>query len=339
MKYFLNLFLILWVWVFLTGVGFISFFAKKKQPVAPVTQTQSKTESKKESKKKSSQAEKEKSEQQKSSVLIQGKHVSSINIQPAKKWDISGGVEKKSKQKKQSIFVLKNQSEVSIKTPPQSLFIIMESVGQITVKNLKNTHLHISVKTGNVAITHSQGSFQVSVDNGQVELTNNKGKLEVHSYLAPIRMAQFDGSVVVRSYSGEVKIETSKGPMDVKSFSSPLSFLNTNGSLRFDGEKSPIKLRNHAGDVQGYSHKGSVTGSFIPSQAKIETGSGDIRLYFKSSKARVEAQSWEGKVLAPKYFYKDRAGGVYKAHGSMRDRGDVPGQVSLKSKTGKISIL
>ena len=328
MKVLIKLFFILIAYIFVSSFSFLSL-AKKEQ-------TKLKQQ---ESKQKSHKNKKEETENKQTSVLIQGKHLSSIDIQPAKEWDISGDIERKSRHKNQKLFLLKNKSAVRIQTPPQIILVVAESVDKITVKNLKNTTLHISVKTGSISITNSRGSFQVSVDNGQIDLTNNKGKLEVHSYAAPVTISQFDGSAVVRSYSGVVKVENSNGKWDVKSFSSSLSFFNTNGSLQFGGEKSDVKLKSHKGDVSGYSHKGSVTGSFTPSQVKIETVSGDIRLYFKSSKARVEAHSWEGKVLAPKYFYKDRAGGVYKAYGSIKDRGDHPGQVSLKSKTGKISIL
>ena len=274
---------------------------------------------------------------EKESLHIRGEDLSKISIYSGEKLRWEGTAVRK-RQKEGVVLKLKDP-EVKIYTPLKKIYIVLDSVDQIEVQGLKKVQVVLSLRKAQVSVRGSEGEFQVSVDEGQVYFEKNKGKAEVHSYLAPIHIVEHEGPLQVRSYSSSVRIEKSQGVFNVQSFSSPLYFVRVQGDLNFDSEKSNVKFRQYKGSVKGYTNKGGVSGSFTPDRVQIETGSGPIHLYFAGSKARVEAQSWEGRVLAPGYFYKDRAGGVYKAYGSIRGRGEASGYAYLKSRSGKISIL
>ena len=270
-------------------------------------------------------------------LYITGEDISKLSVSSGKKLKWEGSAVRKS-QKKGVVLKLKDP-EVKIYTPSKKIYIVLDSVDQIEMRGLKKVQVVLSLRKAQVSVRESEGKFQVSLDEGRIYFEKNKGKAEIHSYLAPIHIVEHEGPLRVRSYSSSVRIEKSQGAFNVQSFSSPLYFVQVQGDLNFDSEKSNVQFKRYKGNVKGYTNKGKVSGSFTPDRVQIETGSGAIHLYFAGSKARVEAQSWEGRVLAPGYFYKDRAGGVYKAYGSIRGRGSAEGYAYLKSRSGKISIL
>ena len=271
-------------------------------------------------------------------LRIQGAHAISLKIEPGKKLKTTGSVDI-DKQRDHFLLVLGDQAEVTVKTPFPSISIVLQSLENLEIKNLKQANIKVSIKKAKLLVKNNQGDLQVHLDEGRLEAKSHKGNVEVHSYLAPVFFEHLKGSLKIASLRAPLNIFQSQGRFDIQSFSGVIKLEKLSGHLTFHAEKSKIRFKSYKGSVQGYSGQGEVSGSLTPDQVKIESQWSPIHLYFSNSKARVEAQSWEGKVLAPKNFYKDRAGGVYKASGSIRHRGDVPGYVQLKSRYGKISIL
>ena len=270
-------------------------------------------------------------------LYITGKNVSNIFLKSSKKLKWEGKAVHK-KEKDTESLTLKDSS-ATIYTPPRDLYIILDSADTVSVDSLKKVNLVVSLRKARVQVRGSSGVFKISLDEGRLDFNKNKGKAEIHSYLAPLYLSAFNGNVQIRAYSQRVQVDQSQGVFNIQSFSSPLVLSQSQGDLQFRCERSNVQFKKYKGSITGYTKKGKVSGSVTPKKAEIETGSGPIHLYFASSKARVEAQSWEGRVTAPHYFYKDRAGGVYKAYGSIKNRGEVDGRVYLKSHSGKISIF
>lgn len=271
-------------------------------------------------------------------LRIQGAHAVSLKIEPGKELKTTGPADVE-KQKDHQLLRLKDQAEVTVKTPSRALSIVLESLENLEIKGFQKTNIKVSLKKGQVVLKNNQGDLQVHLDEGRLEVKSHKGGVEVHSYLAPVFFENLKGSLKISSLRAPLSIFQSQGRFDIQSFDGLIKLEKLNGDLSFHSEKSKIQFKSYKGNIQGYSGRGEISGSLTPDQVKIETQFSPIRLYFANSKARVEAQSWEGKVLAPKNFYRDRAGGVYKASGSIRHRGDAPGYVQLKSRFGKISIL
>ena len=271
-------------------------------------------------------------------LRIQGAHAVSLKIEPGKKLETTGSTNME-KQKDHQLLILKDQAEVTVKTPSRAVSIVLESLENLEIKGFKKTNIKVSLKKGQVLLKSNQGNLQVHLDEGRLEVKSHKGSVEVHSYLAPVFFENLKGSLKISSLRAPLHIFQSQGNFDIQSFDGLIKLEKLSGNLKFHSEKSKIQFKSYKGSIQGYSGRGEISGSLTPDQVKIETQFSPIRLYFSNSKARVEAQSWEGKVFAPKNFYKDRAGGVYKASGSIRQRGDTPGYVQLKSRFGKISIL
>ena len=217
--------------------------------------------------------------------------------------------------------------------------LVVKKVQKIEIHGFEEININLSAQNSNVSIQKSNGSFKISLDEGQLNISQSQGSVEFKSYLASVNVSEFKGQMKGISFSGSVLIQKSNGEFDIETFSESLSVERSSGQLNFSSQKSNVRLRQYVGSIKGYTKSGSVKGSLSPTQAEIETGSGEIHLYFSNSRARVEAQSWRGRVLAPAHFYKDRAGGVYKAFGSIKDRGDRRGNVYLKSYSGKISVL
>lgn len=271
-------------------------------------------------------------------LRIQGGHGKSLKIEPGKKLEITGSIDTE-KKRDRLLLVLEDQASAVVKTPAQSLSIVLQSLENLEIKDFKKTNIKISLKQAEVLSKNNQGNMQIHLDEGRLEVKSHKGNINVHSYLAPVFLENLKGSLKVSVLRSPLSIFQSQGRFDIQSFSGSIKLEKLKGYLVFHSEKSKIQFKSYKGSVQGYSRQGGISGSMTPDQVKIESWLSPIHLYFANSKARVEAQSWEGKVLAPKNFYKDRAGGVYKAFGSIRDRGDTPGYVQLKSQYGKISIL
>lgn len=271
-------------------------------------------------------------------LFILGNEVQEVIIRHSDQFELNK--ESKRKENKDRIDVRAEKgSLIQVGWPSGKIHIVLQRVQKIKIENLKDVDLSISVKKGSVFIDKSKGNFKITVDKGQVHFKNSSGDFLSHLYSASLFVSKFNGSLKVLSYSSPVSIEHSNGQFNIQSYSSALNLDHLKGRLQFRVEKSLVHLKLFKGDVYGYSDTGMVKGSFTPGDVEIETGSGMIRLYFQSSHARVRAQSWEGKVYAPKNFYKDRAGGIYKARGVIKGRGDVLGRVSLKSQSGKIYIL
>ena len=271
-------------------------------------------------------------------LRIQGTHAKSLKIEPGKKLEITGSIEIE-KEKDRLLLILEDQASAVVKTPSRSLSIVLQSLENLEIKKFKKANIKISLKQAKVLSKNNQGDMQVHLDEGRLEVQSHKGNINVHSYLAPVFLENLQGSLKISALRSPLNIFRSQGRFDIQSFSGPIKLEKLKGHLTFHSEKSKIQFKSYKGSVQGYSRQGGISGSMTPDQVKIESWLSPIHLYFANSKARVEAQSWEGRVLAPKNFYKDRAGGVYKAFGSLRDRGDAPGYVQLKSQYGKISIL
>lgn len=279
-----------------------------------------------------------KEKSQEKPVRIQGVHAGSIKIEPGKKLETTGEVDIK-KQKDHVLLVLEDQTSAVIKTPSSGLSIVLQSLENLEIKNFKKTNIKVSVKKAQILSKNNQGDLQIHLDEGRLEVQSHKGRMDVHSYQAPVFIENLKGSLKISALRAPLNLFKSEGRFDIQSFSGLIKLEKLSGHLAFHSEKSKVRFKSYKGSVQGYSGQGEVSGSMTPDQVSIESRFSPIHLYFANSKARVEAQSWEGKVLAPKTFYKDRAGGVYKASGSIRQRGDVPGNVHLKSRYGKISIL
>ena len=271
-------------------------------------------------------------------LYILGQSAQDILIEHSKSFLVTGDVRQKEERARLTLTV-KEGEKIVIKTPPRKIHIILPSLKKAVLKGLKKADVFLSAKKAQVWIEQSQGVFRVSLEEGALGLKNNSGSIEARLYSAEASLSEFQGSVFIYSHLGRVTLKESEGKFKILSYASPVYLEKLKGSLDFKVEKSDIRLKLFEGDVEGYSNQGAVTGSLTPRQGKIETGSGLIRLYFQASRARVSAQSWEGRVYAPRNFYKDRAGGVYKAKGSIKDRGQAGGQVSLKSQSGKIYIL
>ena len=271
-------------------------------------------------------------------LRIQGVHAKSLKIEPSKKLKITGAIETE-KEKDHLLLILEDQAQAVVKTPAQSLSIVLQSLENLEIKDFKKANIKISLKQAKVLSQNNQGDMQIHLDEGRLEIQSHKGSINMHSYLAPVFLENLKGSLKISALRSPLNISRSQGTFDIQSFSGPIQLEKLKGHLTFHAEKSKIQFKSYKGSIQGYSRQGGISGSMTPDQVKIESWLSPIHLYFANSKARIEAQSWEGKVLAPKNFYKDRAGGVYKAFGSIRHRGDVPGNVHLKSRYGKISIL
>lgn len=264
--------------------------------------------------------------------------VVNLKIEPGKELETTGSAEV-DKKKDHHLLVLKDSSEVIVKTPARSMSIVLESLDSLEIKGFQKANIKVSLKKGQVLLKNNKGDLQVHLDEGRLELKSHQGSVEVHSYLAPVFLENLKGSLKISSLRAPLSIFQSQGKFNIQSFAGLIKLEKLSGDLSFHSEASKIQFKSYKGNIQGYSRRGEISGSVTPDQVKIETELSPIRLYFANSKARIEAQSWEGKVFAPKNFYKDRAGGVYKASGSIRQRGTIPGYVQLKSRSGRISIL
>ena len=230
------------------------------------------------------------------------------------------------------------KDQLQVKTSSKKIYFILDQVSNVHIKDMKDSHINLSIKKGDVLIENNQGFFSININKGNLEMNNNSGQLQAQIYSAKTKIDQFEGTARIVSYKKPMLIKNTKGSLEVNSFEGSVEIVKSEGSLRYHIGRSNIRIRSYKGSIKGVAKKGSIRGSLKPRKVQIQSESGDINLYFQNAKARVEAQSWEGKIYSPKSFYKDRSGGVSQSSGFITGKGDKTGIVSLKSRSGNIYI-
>ena len=278
-------------------------------------------------------------------LFIKGGQVSDIHIQASDKLQFDPKII--SKREKKSMITLQIDEKikkglVQIQAPQGGrLFLVLKEGGRIRIENFQNTKWNISLKkAAPLEIKKSTGAFSISLDEGALSMSQGEGRISAELYSASLLISDWKkakGQVLV--YSSPIAIEKAEGRFELKSYSGPLHLDRLTGSLQFRVEKAPTRLKLFKGDIEGFSGSGEVRGSIEPGQVRIETHSAAIRVFFtEKNRPRVEAKSEENKVYAPRNFYTDRSGGVYRAKGRIKGAGSPKGQVFLKSRSGRIYI-
>ena len=177
----------------------------------------------------------------------------------------------------------------------------------------------VSSFKGQIKANNTKGAWQISLKEGKINMTRHKGPLKLKSFQAQLRLAKSEGNFDFLLNEGRITIKNSKG------------------QVNFINDKPKIQLTQFTGSLKGFSRLGAVQASLQANEVDISTEEGAVRLYFIKQGPKVKAYTEEGKIYAPKYFYKKFSGKSTLVSGRMRS-GQRKGQVSIKTERGNIYI-
>lgn len=219
----------------------------------------------------------------------------------------------------------------------QKIKILLFS-GRVHIQGLSFQKLELSVRNqAHTQIKNTKGDMHLFQGSGEVDVTSHNGSFQFQGQEARLRLKALKGKVRIKTLKGNIQVSQSSGSFEVHSFEAPLVFRKLKGSLSFLAEKGGVYLRGWTGSVTGYSRTGEIRGQVYPGEVSMETHSAPMHLDFPHSRAHVQAESWEGRLQVPKYFYRTKAGGIDRSRGRLRGK-KFSGSVTLKSHSGSITV-
>ena len=211
--------------------------------------------------------------------------------------------------------------------------------GVITIKNLKNDLIQVSAQYNtSIIIQNTQGELKLFQGAGSAQIKSHQGTLIAQGENAHIQLKSCQANMKLHYFKGRISIEDSKGSIHLRTFKAKSSLKKFTGRLNFHIEKANLSLKQISGSITGFSKEGNIYGVLYPNTVKIETESGKIWLDMPKSNIWVQAESWEGKIRTPDYFSHIRTGGMDRASGELRGTKKRKGRVSLKSRSGAITV-
>lgn len=240
-----------------------------------------------------------------------------------------------------NILRVKNKKPIRIvmEVPQMPLQLIAFGGGQIKVTNLKNIRLLISVQNrSSIHVQNTQGKLQIFQGTGTSRIESHKGQLSAQGENAQIYLKSCKGKMNLKYFKGSIHIENSRGELNLRSFKASSKIKKFTGKLNFHTEKGQTRLTYVSGSIAGFAKEGTIKGTLYPNEAQIETKTGKIWLDMPKSNIWVNAESWEGKIKTPNYFHHIRTGGMDRASGRLKGTIQRKGSVSLKSRSGSITI-
>ena len=211
--------------------------------------------------------------------------------------------------------------------------------GKVEMDKLKQIELSVFMPgRGAIQLKNTDGKINIFQGTGNINIRSHKGDLAIQSEDSRIHLRDCRGKINLSGFKGHVKISKSRGHLIAHSFKSPLIINHFTGRLDFWQEKGGVYLKPMIGSVSGYSGQGEVRGTIHPNVVDLETDKGKIHLDFPYSRAWLTAQTWEGKVAAPRYFNRVKTGGMERVRGRLKGSKNNKGNISLKSHSGSIRV-
>ena len=229
---------------------------------------------------------------------------------------------------------------VQLRLPGGQRIKILLFSGRIVMHRLSFQKLELSVRDkSHTQIKNTKGDMRVFQSSGEVSVTSHRGAFQFQSQDARLKAQSLKGGGRIKTLKGHIQISQSSGSFEVHSFQAPLVFRKLKGTLSFSAEKGGVYLRGWTGSVTGYSRQGEIRGQLDPTggEVRMETHSAPMHLDFPHSRAHVQAESWEGRLRVPRYFYRTKAGGIDRSRGRLKGT-KSSGSVTLKSHSGSITV-
>ena len=248
-------------------------------------------------------------------------------------------ISEKSFPSKRKAWKVRKKQIINIGVPALPVKVFLFS-GQVQVKGITQ-NLSISLLgDGTVDTKQTRGKLNLFQKQGSLKVSAHNGTMSIQSESAKINLSECQGNMKIRSFKNMVSVAKSKGELFIKTFKSPLNISNFRGSLDFKQKKGGVYLKKVRGLVDGYSEEGEIKGMIYAKKVKVETHTGRIHLDFPASRAWVSAETWDGKISSPIYFYRTKTGGMDRAKGKLkgvkRKNKLQQGNIVLKSRSGSI---
>ena len=177
----------------------------------------------------------------------------------------------------------------------------------------------ISSFKAQIKANNTKGAWQISLKEGKINMTRHKSPLKIKAFQTHLRLVKSEGKFDFQLNEGKITIKNSKG------------------QVNFINDKPKIQLTQFAGTLKGFSRLGAVHASLQANELDVSTEKGVVRLYFIKQGPKVKAYTEEGKIYAPKYFYKKFSGKSSLVSGRIRS--DIKkGQAVVKTERGNIYI-
>ena len=177
----------------------------------------------------------------------------------------------------------------------------------------------ISSFKAQIKANNTKGAWQISLKEGKITMTRHKSPLKLKSFQSQSRLIKSEGNFDFQVNEGKITIKNSKG------------------QVNFITDKAKIQLTQFQGDLKGFSRLGPIQASLQANEVDVSTEEGSVRLYFIKHGPKVKAYTEEGKIYAPRYFYKKFSGKSSLASGRMKS-GIKKGKANIKTERGNISI-
>ncbi|MCY4320858.1 MAG: hypothetical protein OXC37_00415 [Bdellovibrionaceae bacterium] len=166
---------------------------------------------------------------------------------------------------------------------------------------------------------NTKGSWKLSLKEGSVSMLRHNNSLNLKAFQANLKLSQSEGNFNFQINEGKVTIKKSKG------------------KLTFNSDKPKIHLTQFTGDIKGFNQQGDIRASIQADELDISTKQGAVRLYFMKQGPKIKAYTEEGKIYAPRYFYKKFSGKSTYVSGRIKSK-ISKGNASIKTEIGNIYI-
>ena len=197
--------------------------------------------------------------------------------------------------------------------------------------------LQIVSFSSNISISGWTKPVFISSFKADIKANNTKGAWQISLKKGNINMTQHKSALKVKSLQTRLKLDKSAGSFDFQVNEGKITIKNSKGQVNFTNDKAKIQLTQFTGSFKGFSRSGAVQAGIQANEVDVSTEEGLVRLYFIKQGPLVKAHTEEGKIYAPKYFYKKFSGKSTSVSGRIRSK-LKKGQVSVKTERGNIYI-
>ena len=194
-------------------------------------------------------------------------------------------------------------------------------------------------KKSKITVRNTKGNLKLFQVDGHTAITSHRGSLDIQAEDVRVKVEDHKGNLSANIFSGTFQVVKSSGSLDWQSYSAVLLVENFRGPITFFTRKAPVNIKSHYGSLKGSSEEGEVYAKAFSPFVKLETKKSNITLDLPKSRVWVTAQSMDGKLRVPFYFYRSYAGGMDRASGRLRGAQFSEGSADLKSGSGTIRVV
>ena len=207
------------------------------------------------------------------------------------------------------------RAELKMTGPSAPLNLYMSS-GSVEIARWKHP-VFLSAGTGQVTVAQSEGAWRLALTRGRFSGRELKGDIQLKGFSLSALLQKIQGNFQVQYNEGALKVEGGEG------------------KIHFATDKGKVNVSQFSGDLTGTSVSGDLTAGLKPGKVRVFSHRGALRFGFRKTGVRVSAHSEQGKIYAPRHFFRSHSGKSSVVRGRLKGRPKT-GEASLRTGTGNI---